>query len=244
MGYNLSYHHFLCYVWRIVCLAAIFSSHRRCQGTKRRLTIIASSGGLLVGSQLSDVLQLRFGNRVSLSFGFLILAVGLAIGANTSMNSGYGFASIWITAAGLGIGFALPAAMDEGMSALTSEGSGVGSALLISLRQVGGTMGVALLGTVLNAGYRNHLNLDGLPGEAADTISRNVFAGLAVAKQLHSKVILESVKSSFIYGMSSTLWTCGAIAVAGIILSVCFVKRVKGSNQELQQTAVVNHLNK
>lgn len=200
--------------------------------------------GLLVGSQFSDVLQSRFGNRVSLSFGFLILAVGLVIGANTEMGSGYGYASIWITAVGLGIGFALPAAMDEGMSALSVERSGVGSALLISLRQVGGTMGVALLGTVLNAGYRNHLNLEGLSGETADTVSRNVSAGMAVAKQLNSKDIIESVKSSFIHGMSSTLWTCGAIAVAGMILSVRFVKRVKGSKQELQQIAVVNDLNK
>lgn len=208
------------------------------------LRLLPLVGGLLVGSQLSDVLQLRFGNRVSLSFGFLILAVGLVIGANAGMDSGYGFASIWITAAGLGIGFALPAAMDEGMSALSADGSGVGSALLISLRQVGGTMGVALLGTVLSAGYRNNLNLDGLPSEAADTVSRNVSAGMVVAKQFNSNDIIESVKSSFIHGMSSTLWTCGAIAVVGTILSVCFVKRIKESNQEFQQTAVVNDLNK
>lgn len=208
------------------------------------LRLLPLVGGLLIGSQVSDILQLRFGNRISLSLGFLILAVGLAIGASTGMDTGYGFASIWITAVGLGIGFALPAAMDEGMSALSADGSGVGSALLISLRQVGGAMGVALLGTVLNAGYRNNLSLDGLPGEVADTISRNVSAGMVVALQLNSKDIIESVKSSFIQGMAATLWTCGGIAAVGIILSLCFVKRAKGNNKEFKQTAVVSDLNK
>ncbi|WP_281281462.1 DHA2 family efflux MFS transporter permease subunit [Paenibacillus dokdonensis] len=202
------------------------------------LRLLPLVGGLLIGSQISDILQSRFGNRISISFGFLILAVGLAVGASTSMDSGYGFASIWITAAGLGIGFALPAAMDEAMSALSAEGSGVGSALLIALRQVGGTMGVAILGTVLNAEYRNNLNLNSLSDEITEIVSRNVSAGLIAARELNSKDLIESVKFSFVHGMAATLWTCGGIAVVGIILSLCFLqKRIKeNSIKEFQQS--------
>ncbi|KOR87595.1 DHA2 family efflux MFS transporter permease subunit [Paenibacillus solani] len=188
------------------------------------LRLLPLVGGLLVGSQVSDLLQSRFGTKVTLSFGFLVLGIALVIGANTGVTSDYGFASIWVTLVGLGIGFALPAAMDEAMSALTAETSGVGSALLMALRQVGGTMGVAILGTILSSGYRSKLDLQGLPAEAVESIRRNVSAGVAVARQIHSNTLIDSVKSSFVHGMGITLWVCAGVAVIGVLITMKFVK--------------------
>jgi len=204
------------------------------------LRLLPFVGGLIIGSKLSDLIQSRWGTRIAISSGFFLLTLGLVVGAFTNINSGYEFAAIWITIVGFGIGFALPAAMDEAMSALSTERSGVGSALIMALRQVGGTFGVAILGTILNSRYRNHLNLDGLSGGSADAVSRNVSAGVAVAKQLQSNELIESVRSSFVNGMGDTLWTCGAIAFLGIILTMSFIKKRMKSDSRLIQSDIDN----
>ena len=58
---------------------------------------------------------------------------------------------------GLGLGLTMPPSLNVAMGALTASRSGVGNAVLQALRQVGGAVGVAVLGTVLNTGYRHHL---------------------------------------------------------------------------------------
>ncbi|SMF64597.1 drug resistance transporter, EmrB/QacA subfamily [Paenibacillus uliginis N3/975] len=198
------------------------------------LRLLPLVGGLLFGAPISDKLQSKFGTRATIALGFSILFAGLAVGANTGVDSGYGFASIWVTVVGLGIGFALPAAMDVAMSALSAERSGVGSALIMALRQVGGTMGVAILGTVLSTYYRNNLDLSGLPGDVAEVVQRSVSAGAAVAQKIDSAALLNSVRASFVAGMEMMLWVCGGVAVLGLLLTVIFIQKKTNSNRTLE----------
>ncbi|WMT39848.1 MFS transporter [Paenibacillus sp. D2_2] len=165
--------------------------------------------GLLIGAPVSDKLQFKLGSRSTIALGFLILSAGLVFGANTGINSGYGFTLIWVAIVGLGIGLALPAAMDVAMSPLSAERSGVGSALIMSLRQVGGTMGIAILGTVLSTSYRNNLKLHGFPEDVTEIVQRSVSAGTAVAQKIGSTALLNSVHVSFITGMEKMLQICG-----------------------------------
>lgn len=180
--------------------------------------------GLVIGSPISDALQSRFGTRTAIVLGSLLLGIGLAMGSATDISTGYGFTSIWISAVGLGIGFALPAAMDVAISALSPERSGVGSALLMAIRQVGGTLGVAILGTVLSAGYRNNLNLDEWPADAFEVAQRNVSAGMAAARQIGSDSLVHSVKTSFVGGMGNMFWVCVGAAVVGIAFTFGLLK--------------------
>ena len=113
--------------------------------------------------------------------GFTIMAVALAFGASTKIGSGTGFAAAWLAAFGLGLGLAMPQTMNAALSALSAERSGSGSALISALRQVGATIGVAVLGTVLVTVYRSHLGVPGLPAAAAATAKASVVAGVGVA---------------------------------------------------------------
>lgn len=187
--------------------------------------------GLLIGTPISDALQSRFGTRTAIVIGLVLLGIGLLLGSATAISTGYGFTSIWISAVGLGIGFALPAAMDEAISVLTPERSGVGSALLMALRQAGGTLGVAILGTVLGVGYRNHLNLDEWPAEAAELAQRNVAAGMAAARQIGSDSLIHSVKASFVGGMDQLLWVCAGASVVGIVFTLSLLKARPAANK-------------
>ncbi|WNS44871.1 DHA2 family efflux MFS transporter permease subunit [Paenibacillus sp. MMS20-IR301] len=190
-------------------------------GTGVRLLPIV--GGLLIGSQIAERLQLNFGAKFTLLAGLSLLALGMFIGANTGSSHGYGFAAIWISIVGLGIGFALPTAMDISMAALTAERSGIGSALIMTMRQIGGTIGVAVLGTMLSSVYRDKLAIEGLSGDSADALQRSVASGMNAARELHSPELLEAVRSAFIHGMDAMLWVVGGVAALGILLTLVFL---------------------
>ena len=94
--------------------------------------------------------------------GFGLMAAALAAGAFTSITSGTGFGAAWFAVSGAGLGLAMPSAMNAALGALSAERSGAGSSLIQALRQVGATLGAAILGTVLNSAYQARLDVTGL----------------------------------------------------------------------------------
>jgi MFS family permease len=174
------------------------------------LRLLPVIGGLLVGAQVAGRVAPRIGAKVTVAIGLGLLAAGLAAGATTAVGSGYGFAAAWFSVVGLGFGFAMPTAMDAAIGAIPTERGGVGSALVMAMRFVGGTIGVALLGTVLNADYHSRLDLTGLPTAAVEAVRRSVSGGVAAAQQLGSEPLLVSVRSAFVHAMTPP---CGCAPV-------------------------------
>jgi DHA2 family multidrug resistance protein-like MFS transporter len=162
--------------------------------------------------------------------GFALMAVMLGVGAGTTISSGTGFAAIWFAGFGLGLGLAMPQTMNAALSALSAERSGSGSALISALRQVGATIGVAVLGTVLDSVYRSHLAVTHLPAASAAAAKASVVEGVSIAHRLGSAALLGSARSSFVTGLDTMLWVCGGIALASAILAVLFLpRRAEGS---------------
>ncbi|MFF2091813.1 MFS transporter [Paenibacillus sp. NPDC058174] len=188
------------------------------------LRLLPLIGGLLIGSKITEKLLPRFGASSVFAIGFAFLAAGLAIGAFSAVGDNYSWTVIWVVAAGLGIGFVLPTAMDISMAALTAEQSGVGSALIMAMRNVGGTLGVALLGTVLSTSYRGKLELSGVPDGMMDEVSRSASAGASAAIKQQSFELLHTVQEAFVYGMNHLLWICAGIAMLGILMAVVFMR--------------------
>ena len=136
------------------------AGRRRQAAGVRLLPVI---GGLVVGAGGADRLAARLGAKWTSALGFLVVAGGMAAGATTTVSSGDGFVAAWTAFAGAGTGLALATAANAALGALTGERSGVGSALMQAVQKVGAPFAVAILGAVLNAGYRDHLALAGLP---------------------------------------------------------------------------------
>ena len=189
------------------------------------LRLLPLIGGLMVGAAVADWLARRVGAKATVALGFALMAVGLGAGATTSLHSGDGFTLAWVAVLGAGVGFAMPTAMDAALSALSRERSGAGSALIMAVRQVGATIGVAVLGLVLNAGYHARLEVTALPPSVAEAVRASAAAGVAVAHQLGSAPLLDSVRGAFVHGMDLLLWTCAGLAVAGIMLTLAFLPR-------------------
>ncbi|HEY0537386.1 MAG TPA: hypothetical protein VGD53_03415 [Actinoallomurus sp.] len=113
------------------------------------------------------------------------MAAGMVLGAFSTVDTGYGMAATWLTVTGLGMGLVLPASMTAAMGALSAERAGVGSALLVTIRLVGGAFGAAVLGSLLSAGYRGRVDVTGLPPAAAAAARDRVGGGLEIARQSH-----------------------------------------------------------
>jgi MFS transporter, DHA2 family, multidrug resistance protein len=205
----------------------------------RLLPMIAGlAAGLVIGQKLQSPRQAAgsgpagrplMSAKIVAGGGFALMAAGLAVGAGTSVASGTGFTAAWITATGLGLGLAMPTALNAALGALTPDRSGSGSALMTAMRQVGGTIGVAVLGTVLASVYRTHLSLTGITAAAsagvADAARSSVGDGVAVAGATRSAPLLHAVRTAYVQGMDVMLWACGGIALTAALLALAFLPR-------------------
>jgi MFS transporter, DHA2 family, multidrug resistance protein len=187
------------------------------------LRLLPVIGGLMVGARIAGRLVPRLGAKLIVAFGLLLIAAGLVSGAATGPDTGYGYVAIWITVAGLGLGFTMPPAMNAALGALSAERSGVGSGLMQAMRQVGSAVGVAILGTVLNAGYRDRVDVSHLPAQAAGAVKDSASAGVAVAGRLGDPGLLESVRSAFTHGMDLSLVAAAGVAIVGAVLALIYL---------------------
>jgi EmrB/QacA subfamily drug resistance transporter len=167
--------------------------------------------------------------KVLVAGGFAIMAVALAVGARTTVTSGTGFTAAWIAVTGLGFGFAMPTALNAALGALSPERSGSGSALMTAMRQVGATIGVAVLGTILASVYSSHVRLGHLPAAAAAAARGSAGGGVAVARAAGSAPLLHAVRTAYVQGMDVMLWACVGVAAVAALLALAFMPRAAGA---------------
>jgi MFS transporter, DHA2 family, multidrug resistance protein len=194
------------------------------------LRLLPMIGGMVVGMVAGTRLQGAPGRpglsaKALVASGFGLMAAALAAGAFTSITSGTGYGAAWFAVSGAGLGLAMPSAMNAALGALSAERSGAGSSLIQALRQVGATLGAAILGTVLSSAYQARLDVTGLPAAAADAAKSGVSGGVEVARSLGSASVLRSVEVAFVHGMDVMLWCCAGIALAAALLALAFLPR-------------------
>ena len=176
-------------------------------------------GGLVVGAPAGERLAARTGYRVPVSAGLAVLAASAALGALTDLQSSYGYVATWLATAGLGIGMALAPAMDAVLDALPTEQAGSGTAITMTLRQTGGALGVALLGSLLAEGYANRVDTAGLPAEAAAAARESIAGALAAATRLAEPSLAASAHAAYLHGMSLVLIATATTAGLSALLT-------------------------
>jgi DHA2 family multidrug resistance protein-like MFS transporter len=190
--------------------------------------------GLMVGALPAALVVRLVGAKVAVAVGFVLLAVGLLLGATMSVGSSGLFVAVWLGLAGLGTGIAMATAMSAALVELSEERSGVGSGVMQAVNKTGAPLGIAVLGSVLSAGYLARLDLVGLPAAAVAAARQSVFGGVAVAREVHSPALLASVHRAFVHGMDMALLVSAGIALVGLVLTVLFLPRTNASNKPLE----------
>ncbi|MEU9404613.1 MFS transporter [Streptomyces sp. NPDC048281] len=187
------------------------------------LRLLPMMGGLIVAARAAQPVVARFGARAVVSAGLVVLAFAALLGSRTQVSDGYGFTALWLSVAGLGFGFSVVPSMDGALGALPADRAGSGSGLLMTMRQVGGAIGIALLGSLLAGAFRDRLDVTGLPAPLGHTASESVVAAHLVAEKAGSTHLIASANASYVHGMGLVLLVCGIAALATALLAAALL---------------------
>ena len=191
-----------------------------------RMTPVAV--GLIIGSRLAVAVAERLGAKIAVAGGLVIVAAGMEILSQADMDSGYNLVATALAVLGLGIALAMTPATEAIMGALPKEKAGVGSAMNDVLRELGGTLGVAVLGTLLANKYADGMegSVSSVPDELATASLDSVDAAHVAAAQVGGDVapsLLASADQAFVNAMGSTTDIAAAVALAGALVALVFL---------------------
>jgi MFS transporter, DHA2 family, multidrug resistance protein len=161
-----------------------------------------------------------FGTKLVVATGLLVMALGFVTAAGSAVDSAYwGRIVISMVLMAAGLGLVTSPATEAVMGALRSDQAGAGSAVNDTVREVGGTLGVAVVGSVMSTVYAGTVRdaLAGAPQEARDLAADSVVAGLAVAAQSPDPAAVDTVRQAFVDGLSAGSWVCAGACVVGAL---------------------------
>ena len=177
------------------------------------------AGAMIVAAPLSSKLVARFGTKVIVTIGMLAFAGGLALAATITTATGYGRLGIAMVFMGIGMGLAGAPATESIMGSLPPDRAGIGSAVNDTTRELGGALGVAIVGSIVSSLYRSELDLPaGLPepvGEAArESLGAAVHIGSGAGGSL-----ADSAREAFTYAMARGSIVVAVISAAGALIA-------------------------
>ncbi|MFF3918231.1 MFS transporter [Streptomyces sp. NPDC001852] len=203
-------------------------------GTGVRL--LPMMGGLMVAARGAQPVVARFGARAVVSAGLVVLAFAALLGSRTTADSGYGFTALWLSITGVGFGFSIVPAMDGALGTLPRDRAGSGSGLLMTLRQVGAAVGIALLGSLLAGVFRDRLDVAGLPTPVAHTAGDSVIAAHLIAARTGSAHLAASANDAYVHGMGVVLLVCGIAALVAALLAALLLPKTAAPAGEAEST--------
>jgi EmrB/QacA subfamily drug resistance transporter len=164
----------------------------------------------------------RFGLDAIVVAGFAGMTVGFILIALLGPNSSY-----WEILVGLivlGGSMAITAAPATGaiMASVPLNRAGVGSAVNDTSRELGGALGIAVLGSIATSSYRNGADVSGLAPEAASAAGESVGAAVRVASELpgqQATALVDDAGAAFTDALSTTM-TAGAVVAAVCAIAV------------------------
>jgi EmrB/QacA subfamily drug resistance transporter len=183
------------------------------------------AAGLIVGGPLSAKLATRFGTRTVVAAGLTIVAAALFVFSGAETDSGYSLVAASLVVLGFGMGATMAPATESIMSSVPLNHAGVGSAMNDTVRMVGGTLGVAILGSLLSSSYGADMEpaVKSLPQPAADAASDSVGHASVVADQIGGNAghaLSNAAETAFTTAMGSTLTVAAITALAGAVLAL------------------------
>jgi EmrB/QacA subfamily drug resistance transporter len=188
--------------------------------------------GAGVTAPIAARLALKFGTKRIVSIGLTNMAIGLIIIGTAEADTAY-FGPVIISMLFLANGLALVTspATDAVMGELPREKAGIGSAVNDVSREVGGTLGVAISGSVFASLYGpkigDLLAKFNMPAEAVALAKESAGAGFAVAEMSPTPeaaaAVRQAVSDAFMHGFHTACFTGAGVALFGALFALKFL---------------------
>jgi len=184
----------------------------------------------MVFALLSNRWVLRFGNKIVVTTGLLIVATSLVLFITLQPDTGALHLILITMVMGLGMANVMAPCTDSIMGSLPRAKAGVGSAVNDTTRQVGGALGVAIIGSVYSSVYAGSISSaiagKGLPAAAEATVTDSIGGAMGVAKSVGGQAgdaLAAAAKTAFVSGMHRGVLVGAVIALAGALVALLFL---------------------
>jgi EmrB/QacA subfamily drug resistance transporter len=198
-------------------------------GAGTRLLPVA--GAIAVGSLLGTQLAVRIGNKVVVSAGMVLFATAFIWIATADGATGYPALVGQMVLIGLAVGSTTGPATEAIMGAVSKEKAGIGSAMNDATRELGGTLGVAVLGSVYVSSYAGQLTGSGgtvaLPPQARHAAAESIGAAKLIAAAIPdptaAAAFVHDATSAFLDGFHLACLVAAGVTVLGALIAAVFL---------------------
>jgi EmrB/QacA subfamily drug resistance transporter len=196
-----------------------------------RLLPVASF--VAISSIVGAKLAVRFGTKLVVASGLLSMASFYLWVTSTSATTGYGTIAAQMVVLGTGMGLTSAPATEAIMGVVPKAKAGVGSAINDTTRLLGGTLGVAVIGSVYASLFATRLTSTlpgGLPASVVRTAHASVGAALTVAGKVGQAghpalgvAIHNAAHSAFFAGFGAANYLAAGVAAAGAVMALALL---------------------
>ncbi|MEJ3743478.1 MFS transporter [Actinomycetes bacterium KLBMP 9797] len=183
---------------------------------------------IVLSAPIAPMLVERLGLKPVAITGLLCVALALVLlpGASTGSDT---LALASLALVGFGLGFVLPPSTNSIMEATPAHQAGAGSAVADVAMQVGGALGVAVMGSVLTTAYRDGLpDLAALPAAAGEAARGSIGGALAAADQLGGAAgadLALAAREAFVAALGEAALVGVAVCLVGGLLAAFALPR-------------------
>lgn len=121
---------------------------------------------IAIGAPLATIIAQRIGTTAVIVFGSVVMSIGMFIAGQVKVETPYlGPVLVSMVLMGLGLAIVQGPATESIMSSVTLDEAGAGSAVNDTTREIGGTLGVAVLGSIVASVYTAQVSpkIDAIP---------------------------------------------------------------------------------
>jgi EmrB/QacA subfamily drug resistance transporter len=213
-----------------------------------RLLPVAVS--IAVGSVLGPRIVERIGTTAVVAGGLAIFAAGLGWASTVDASTPYLEIAAQMVLLGGGLGLTFSPATESIMGSLSADKAGVGSGVNDTTRELGGTLGVAIVGSVFASVYSGRLGsssvIAALPADLRSTIEDSMAAAEQVVGQLPTNLaagVRDAVNTAFLDGLFIGSLVCAAIAFTAAVVVAALLpareRQLTTAAGETEQSKVV-----
>jgi len=192
--------------------------------------MLPTAAAIAVVAPLSSIAVRRAGTKLTIAAGMALIGAGLWQVSYATIAWTFTGVLPALMLTGVGAGLVIPAVSGSVMNSLPREHTGVGSATNGVSIQVGGALGVAVIGSLLSTRYQDRMTaaLAGLPVPHAieNTITSSIGGALGVAAQVGGDVgrlLTQAARTAFISGADLGMLTAAVVVLAGCALALVTV---------------------
>ena len=185
---------------------------------------------MIVMSTMSPRLVGRFGTRLVVSTGMLLTAAGVLLLSRLQVGSGYGDVLAGMIVMSMGMGLTMTPMTDLIMSSVPRDKAGVGSAMNDTTRELGTTLGVAILGSLVSSAYTSNLpsQISLLPAPARNAVEGSLGGAIYVSRQIGGTAgdqLAAAAKEAWVQGVHLAFGVGAVIVLAAAVISYLFLDR-------------------